>query len=148
MAQERSPEATRALTIEAMTTGESRSEDVTIAVCQLVGYAVDMWFDDLGVLTDEPRLVAALREAAVTGNAHVLNVATHVFSNGAVTAALVLSQSHFTIHTWPEHGLANVDLLAYGMLNGQAMIGRLIDTLGPAQVTATHLLRHVERPRR
>lgn len=34
----------------------------------------------------------------------------HNFSPGGFTAVVCLSESHISIHTWPEHGLINVDI--------------------------------------
>lgn len=34
----------------------------------------------------------------------------HNFPNGGFTAVICLSESHISIHTWPEHGLINVDI--------------------------------------
>jgi S-adenosylmethionine decarboxylase len=34
----------------------------------------------------------------------------HDFSPGGFTAVVCLSESHISIHTWPEHGLVNIDI--------------------------------------
>lgn len=34
----------------------------------------------------------------------------HDFSPGGFTAVVCLSESHISIHTWPEHGLINIDI--------------------------------------
>lgn len=91
-----------------------------INVDDLCSYAVDVWVSDHSILTDEERLLKVLRTAAEKGNATVLGEASHVFPNGAVTAILLLSASHLSIHTWPEFSLANVDLLAYGRIERRA----------------------------
>ncbi len=36
----------------------------------------------------------------------------HQFEPFGVTGVVVVSESHFSIHTWPEHGLAVVDILS------------------------------------
>lgn len=124
--------------------GAAEAPDGTIGeVGELVSYVVDLWFDEADVLTDEPALLEVLRSAATAGKAQVLGEVTHVFPNGAVTAALVLSQSHLTIHTWPEYRLANVDLLAYGFLNGSAIIDEVQRRLGPSRSNVTRILRDV-----
>jgi S-adenosylmethionine decarboxylase len=38
---------------------------------------------------------------------------------------LVLAQSHLSIHTWPEFALANVDLLSYGHIRGEAVLDEI-----------------------
>lgn len=34
----------------------------------------------------------------------------HAFPNGGFTAVVCLSESHVSIHTWPEHGMATFDV--------------------------------------
>lgn len=114
-----------------------------INIDDLCSYAVDVWVSDAGILTDERRLLDLLRNAAQMGNAKVLGEASHVFPNGAVTAILMLSASHLSIHTWPEFSLANVDLLAYGRLNGERMMKIIEDGLSPTRINVSRLLRAV-----
>lgn len=112
-----------------------------IEVDELRSFAVDMWLDDPAILVDEPALTALMHEAAAAGNAHVLAAASYVFPNGAVTAALVLSMSHLTIHTWPEYNLANVDFLGYGTLDGEAVMAHLAERLQPVRSNTTRVVR-------
>jgi len=34
----------------------------------------------------------------------------HNFNPGGFTAVICLSESHLSVHTWPEHGLVNLDI--------------------------------------
>lgn len=34
----------------------------------------------------------------------------HNFTPGGFTAVICLSESHISVHTWPEHGLVNLDV--------------------------------------
>ncbi|HEX6951916.1 MAG TPA: S-adenosylmethionine decarboxylase [Gaiellaceae bacterium] len=88
-------------------------------------YTMDAWVSDPGVLTDEPKLRAALHAGAQAGHATVLGEEFCVFPNGAVTGVLVLAQSHLSIHTWPELSLANVDLLSYGHVSGEDVLAEI-----------------------
>jgi S-adenosylmethionine decarboxylase len=85
-------------------------------------HALDAWVRDIAVLTDAERLKAILYDGARAGGAFVVGEEFYVFPNGAVTGVLVLAQSHLSIHTWPEHALANVDLLSYGDLRGDDVL--------------------------
>jgi S-adenosylmethionine decarboxylase len=109
----------------------------------MVSYAVDVWVDDVSILTDEAALLDVLRAAAASGDALVLGESAHRFPNGAVTIVLVLSQSHLSVHTWPEHGAANVDLLTCGRLNGDRMIDYLERELKPVRCNITRVIRDV-----
>lgn len=92
-------------------------------------YTMDAWVSDPAVLTDEPRLRAALYAGVEAGGAVVIGERFCVFSNGAVTGVLVLAQSHLSLHTWPELGLANIDLLSYGDVDGDAVLGEIRERL-------------------
>lgn len=94
----------------------------TAASTTMCSYAVDVWTDEVSLLTDMGALREILTDAAVAGRAEVLAEAGHVFPNGAVTLSLVLSQSHLNVHTWPEFQLANIDLLTCGVLEGETML--------------------------
>lgn len=109
--------------------------DITEMCCA----SMDAWLADPAVLTDEPRLLELMRDAVAAGGATVVGQASAVFPNGAVTAALLLAESHLTAHTWPEHDRARFDLLTCGQLNAQAILERLRDSLGAsrARITST-----------
>jgi S-adenosylmethionine decarboxylase len=112
----------------------------------MCSYAIDMWVRDAGILTDEAMLMKIMHDSAASGNAVVLGAASHRFPNGALTAVLVLSQSHLSVHTWPEHGSANFDLLTCGRLNGELMIAHLEEALDPKRVNITRVIRDVRQP--
>lgn len=66
-------------------------------------------------LTEAAVVERALREAAEAGGATTLHVEVHGFGEGqGVTGVALLAESHISIHTWPEHGFAAVDLFLCG----------------------------------
>lgn len=65
-------------------------------------------------LNDEAFVHASLVEAARVANATVLDVRTHLFDPQGVTGFVLLSESHISIHTWPELGYAAVDVYTCG----------------------------------
>jgi S-adenosylmethionine decarboxylase len=106
-------------------------------------YAMDAWVADPGVLTDESRVRLALHAGARAGGVTVLGEEFCVFPNGAVTGVLVLAQSHLSIHTWPELSLANVDLLSYGDVRGDVVLGEIRRRLGVDRASVICLPRAV-----
>jgi len=66
------------------------------------------------LLNDERYLRAALKEAAERAGGTVLDVTSHKFTPQGVTALALLSESHISIHTWPEHGYSAVDVFTCG----------------------------------
>jgi len=106
-------------------------------------YTMDAWVSDPAVLTDEPRLRAALRAGAEAGRATVLGETFCVFPNGAVTGVLVLAQSHLSLHTWPELALANVDLLSYGDVQGDVVLREIRERIGVERAAVASVPRAV-----
>jgi S-adenosylmethionine decarboxylase len=106
-------------------------------------YTMDAWVSDPCVLTDESGLREALQAGARAGGATVLDETFCVFSNGAVTGVLVLAQSHLSIHTWPELSLANVDLLSYGDVRGEAVLTEICEHLAVERADVTCVPRAV-----
>ena len=106
-------------------------------------HALDVWLRDTAVLTDCDALRGLLYRAAVAGGATVLADEFHVFPNGAVTGVLLLAQSHLSIHTWPELRLANLDLLTYGHVDADAVLGVLQAALRPERVSLVGVTRGI-----
>jgi S-adenosylmethionine decarboxylase len=105
--------------------------------------ALDAWVRRPALLTDREHLRDALLVAARAGGANVVGEAFHVFPNGALTGVLLLAQSHLSIHTWPEYGLANVDLLSYGDVDGREVTRTLCGLLDTDHVSLTSIPRAI-----
>jgi S-adenosylmethionine decarboxylase len=106
-------------------------------------HAMDAWLRDVAVLTDAQALRTILNAGAQAGGATVVGEEFCEFPNGAVTGVLVLAQSHLSIHTWPEFALANIDLLSYGDLDGDIVLGTICELLDVALATTTCIPRAV-----
>lgn len=62
-------------------------------------------------LADIDLVERALTNAAAAAGATLLEVRLHGFGAGqGVTGVALLAESHISIHTWPEHGYAAVDI--------------------------------------
>ncbi len=80
----------------------------------------------------------ALKDAALAGGATILNVDLHRFEpNGGVSGVVVLSESHITIHTWPENGFAALDVFMCGECDPYKSIPVLKRAFKPATVQVT-----------
>lgn len=66
------------------------------------------------ILTDLEVVKKAMVEAAEVANAEVREVAFHRFTPHGVSGVVVISESHLSIHTWPEIGYAAVDIYTCG----------------------------------
>ena len=93
-------------------------------------------------LNDESFLRCTLNNAAKIANAKVLNLISYKFEPQGVTAIALLSESHLSIHTWPEANYSAVDIFTCGqnMLPEKAS-HYLIKSL----MAEEHLLRVIQR---
>ena len=66
------------------------------------------------LLNDSAAVMSTLRSAADAGGLTVVSEQLHEFPVMGVSAVLLVSESHLSIHTWPEHGAAAVDLFTCG----------------------------------
>jgi S-adenosylmethionine decarboxylase len=66
------------------------------------------------LLDNEQYIVDSMVEIARELGATVLSSSSHKFAPQGVTAILLLSESHISIHTWPEKRLATCDIFTCG----------------------------------
>lgn len=86
------------------------------------------------VLTDCPQIEQVLLDAAAAAGARVLGRRFHRFGPGqGITGVLLLAESHISIHTWPEHGYAAVDVFMCGDARPMVAIALIRDRLGAAR---------------
>lgn len=69
---------------------------------------------DVQALTDTTKLVEVLEKAVIASGATILHSDTRLFDGGGCTAVFVLSESHASIHTYPEHKAVFIDLFTCG----------------------------------
>lgn len=65
-------------------------------------------------LDDLDLLVNLLKSAAYETGATVLDFCSKKFEPQGVTIVIMLSESHISIHTWPEKGEAIIDVFTCG----------------------------------
>jgi len=66
------------------------------------------------MLNDIPKTEAIMTGAAKFCGAQVVDVVFHRFNPHGVSGVVVIAESHFAIHTWPEYGFASIDLYTCG----------------------------------
>lgn len=74
----------------------------------------DLYDCPADLLNDLDVVSAAACYAAEASGATILNVHAHQFTPQGVTVLLLLAESHLSVHTWPEHGMAAADLFTCG----------------------------------
>ncbi|MBD8046938.1 S-adenosylmethionine decarboxylase proenzyme [Clostridium sp. N37] len=75
---------------------------------------VEYYNCDKKVLNNYDRIEKYMIKAAEKAKAKVVTSTFHMFNPWGVSGAVIIQESHLTIHTWPEYGYAAVDLFTCG----------------------------------
>lgn len=75
---------------------------------------VEFYNCDEKILNDVDKIEVYMNEAARVAKATIVQSVFHMFSPHGVSGAIIIMESHITIHTWPEYGYAAVDLFTCG----------------------------------
>ncbi len=76
---------------------------------------LELYGCDQLILNNENLIKISLQNAAEVAGATLLKMVTHSFSPQGVTGLALLSESHISIHTWPESQYAAIDVFTCGM---------------------------------
>lgn len=87
---------------------------------------IELFGCDKQSLELEKSVGTAMRDAAHESEATVVAESFHEFKPWGVSGAVIIQESHYTIHTWPEHGYAAVDLFYCG---GTVHVDKAVDVL-------------------
>ena len=106
---------------------------------------VEVWTDiDNPVLTDENVIRKAFLQGAADSQATVIGHNWHSFGPGeGITGVVMLSESHMSVHTWPEHGYASVDVYMCGDCDPHLSVPAISNGLNAKRTEVTTLLRGV-----
>lgn len=74
----------------------------------------EIWGADPALLDNLDYMRSAMRDAAHLARANIRSEAWEKFEPQGLTGVLVLSESHLTVHTYPEYGYAAVDCFTCG----------------------------------
>lgn len=100
---------------------------------------LDLYGCDATLLRDDTRLKSLLQQAATEGGATILDCRFHRFGGeGGVTGLLLLAESHISIHTWPEHQFAAIDIFLCGQMKLE-QIRRFLCTAFNPTTTEWHI---------
>jgi S-adenosylmethionine decarboxylase len=104
--------------------------------------AVDTWGVDFQKLNNAEWLKSHMVEAAEVSGASVLSIQSKQFEPQGATVLVLLSESHLSIHTYPEKGFAAIDCYTCGeTVDPQLAIDYLVGILQPKRTYAKKLIR-------
>jgi S-adenosylmethionine decarboxylase len=96
--------------------------------------AMDAWGVDFDLLNDASLLEKHMKAAAEKSGATVLSSQAKAFDPQGATVLVLLSESHISIHTYPEKGFAALDCYTCGYeVDPMVAIEHMLEVLKPTQ---------------
>ena len=93
------------------------------------------------VLADPARMEALFVEAAIASGATVLGAHFHDFQPQGISGFVIIAESHISVHAWPEHDYAAVDIFTCGeSIDFQAAVDSLRDSMESESVIISSVM--------
>jgi len=103
---------------------------------------VELYECDSEKLNDLGKLEMVLEEAVRISGATALKTSFHQFAPQGVSGVIIIAESHFTIHTWPEYGYAALDIFTCGQsVDSQKALDYIEKELNVKTVSVTEMRR-------
>mgnify|MGYP001592053285 CR=1 FL=1 len=75
---------------------------------------VELYDCDINIINDSSKVEEFLLESAKISGATIIKSIFHKFNPHGVSGVIVIAESHFSIHTWPEYGYCALDIFTCG----------------------------------
>ena len=105
-------------------------------------YLVEFYECSAEILDDDVILKEAMLKAAEISGATIIDSVFHRFAPQGFSGVVVIAESHFSIHTWPENNYAAVDLFT---CSPKMMVERALDFLAESIECQHTEVKEVER---
>jgi S-adenosylmethionine decarboxylase proenzyme len=86
------------------------------------------------LLNDRESVAGLLRRAALAAGARPVAEVFHPYAPQGVTGVLIIEESHFSVHTWPEYGYAALDFYTCGDCEPERAANEMAAALGADRV--------------
>jgi S-adenosylmethionine decarboxylase proenzyme len=97
---------------------------------------------DRAALSNTKRLAEVLEQACRASGATILDSCQYRFDGNGLTMVILLSESHASIHTYPEHGACFVDIFTCGHTCSQEKFNTVLqEYLKPTRPNCTYFER-------
>lgn len=105
-------------------------------------YIVEASLCDPSVIGDVEKMQSIVVEAANRARAKIWAISFHRFPPNGVSGVVVISESHISVHTWPEVGYTALDIYTCGReAKPEDAVDFIVEAIGAEQVHVTELSR-------
>ncbi|HOT47175.1 MAG TPA: adenosylmethionine decarboxylase [Spirochaetota bacterium] len=106
-------------------------------------YLAEFFNCDRARIDDAAFIEQIMIDATKLSGATMIRPFFHQFSPQGVSGVIVIAESHFAIHTWPEHSYAAVDLFSCSDFNYKAALNHIRTTIGARHYTVAQVRRGI-----
>lgn len=96
-------------------------------------FLLNLYGCSFSTLDDEVFLKNLLKSSAIASGATVIETISSKFEPQGCTVICLLSESHLSIHTWPENGTAAVDCYTCGNSDPRVACDLIISKTNPTE---------------
>lgn len=96
---------------------------------------------DTNSISSTEKVEEVMLRAAELSKTTVVKQFFHEFSPHGVSGVLIIAESHFTIHTWPEFAYAAVDIFTCGDVEYQPAIDYIKEQFNAGKCSVFHFTR-------
>ena len=107
-----------------------------------IHYILDYYECSNEYLTSVSRVNNIMKKASKIGKFSVVKSCFHQFLPCGVSGVMVLKESHFTIHTWPEYQYAAIDIF---LCDININIDKVVEYLSSVFETNNYKIKKIER---
>lgn len=107
-----------------------------------IHYILDFYECNNKYLTSVSKINNIMKMASNIGKFNIVKSCFHQFKPYGVSGVMVLKESHFTIHTWPEYQYAAIDIFLCDINNS---IGKVVEYLSNVFETDNYKITKIER---
>lgn len=94
-------------------------------------------------LNDPDLIKTILVDAIEMSGANIIDYRQHQFPVQGVSFIFLLSESHLSIHTWPEHGYASIDMYTCGRSNPLSACNYIKEKFNASKIIVSQLKRGI-----
>ncbi|XEC94718.1 adenosylmethionine decarboxylase [Paenibacillus tarimensis] len=102
---------------------------------------VDLWECNPDLISTSETLKQLMVEAALHSGADIREVIFHQFEPVGVSGVVVISESHLSVHSFPEHRYVSLDVYTCGGMNPHVSMSFLKDRLGAGRYECIEVIR-------
>ncbi len=105
---------------------------------------VELYECNRDLINDVAQVEKILVEAVERSKATIVQPVFHQFSPHGVSGVVVIAESHFSIHTWPEYGYCALDIFTCGdLIDSDASLQFLKERFGAGSLSVVDIKRGV-----